>query len=587
MRVLALIVASCCIAGAQPTFRSGVELVTIDVVATDQAGRPVHNLKADDFELFEDGKSQPVRTFQFIDASVASTEIILPPGIVSNDIEPGGIFAVVVDEIGLQPEDIRQVRRTTEDFFRNILQPHDHVAFIRSGAASGFFLSTDRELALKGVAQASGRRERTLGLEEPGGTNPNVVEVEPTIETFGTGENGRNSFRVLLGVVERLRQIQARRKAIVWFSRGGDMPPNILDSMTYGRPIGRDDDVFSKLIDTARAANVAIYTVDPRGQQTPGADVSRDIEAFDTGVVRDLASATGGRAVLSNDPEGGLKKVAAENRAYYLLGYEPPPGRDRDRPRKITVRTRAPGVSVLHRKVYVPSAAANTAPRSLLETPMPVRDLPIVLAPAAVAIDKKKRGVLLPFEIGRDLRDDTVVAFSAIALDPSGKVVARASNQGRSVNGRLAGDIGLTVGDADTYEVRFAAQAQDPEIQGLAFATVTVPKPRAKTPSCAGFVFEQQGQRPGMRAFVSERPLTISTLVSADKLSGALSFGLGAAGGVPQRLWPVAPGQPIENGLWRVALTLDAPLPTGNLEVRLMRDDLLLADGCIAQFASR
>src|SRR5918993_3761301 len=80
--------------GGQPTFRAGVELVTIDVVATDRSGRPVHNLKAADFELFEDSKSQPIKTFEFIDASMAPTNAILPPGIVTNDLEPGGIFAL-------------------------------------------------------------------------------------------------------------------------------------------------------------------------------------------------------------------------------------------------------------------------------------------------------------------------------------------------------------------------------------------------------------------------------------------------------------------------------------------------------------
>ena len=38
MRLIALVLASCCVVAAQPTFRSGVELVTIDVVATDLGG---------------------------------------------------------------------------------------------------------------------------------------------------------------------------------------------------------------------------------------------------------------------------------------------------------------------------------------------------------------------------------------------------------------------------------------------------------------------------------------------------------------------------------------------------------------------
>ncbi len=121
----------------QPTFRSGVELVTIDVVATDRSGRPVHDLKAADFELFEDGKSQPIKTFEFIDASMAPTDAILPPGIVTNDVEPGGIFALVFDEMGVYVNDVQNMRRAAQRFVEKALLPHDHVAVVRAGVDSG------------------------------------------------------------------------------------------------------------------------------------------------------------------------------------------------------------------------------------------------------------------------------------------------------------------------------------------------------------------------------------------------------------------------------------------------------------------
>ena len=69
---IGILLVMCCLGAAmsasqvqQPVFRSGVELVTIDVVATTRDGRPVHNLKAEDFELFEDGVRQEIRTFRF------------------------------------------------------------------------------------------------------------------------------------------------------------------------------------------------------------------------------------------------------------------------------------------------------------------------------------------------------------------------------------------------------------------------------------------------------------------------------------------------------------------------------------------
>ncbi len=570
----------------QPVFRAGVELVTIDVVATGRDGAPVYNLKAEDFELFEDGVAQPIRTFEFINFAVPPPPSPLPPGVTSNDIEPGGIFAVVLDEIGIQVDDVQAVRRAAARFFETTLQENDHVAVVRSGANSGFFLTNDRMLALDAVSRTTGRRERSLGITEPG-SDDSLAESTPSIETFGSGENSRGSIRVLLGVVERLRPIRARRKAIVWFSRGGDLPANITESFELQRNVGRDDESFARLINEARAANVAIYTVDPRGLQNAGADLRRDLNPMDTTAIRDLAAFTGGRSIISNDITGELARVAAENRAYYLLGYEPTPSTaKRPRPRKLRVTTRAPGVSLLHRSVFLPGSDRAAPTVELVASPLPVRELAIALAPAAVPVDSRKRGLVVPFEIGQDLRDGTGVEYSALALNAAGDVVSRASGRGKARSGRVSGEVRLAAA-AGLHQVRLAARASDPEINGLAFASVRVPEGNAKQAHCGGFVIEQPTRSDALLLLRRDSPVTISTLVSAEKLTGALAFGLGPVGGAPQRLWPVTLGRPIAKGLWRVALSLNAPLPRGRLEVQLLHDGLLLHDQCLAQFASQ
>ena len=600
MRIITVLTVGCAIAwlavaegkGGQPTFRSGVELVTIDVVATDRSGKPVHDLKAADFELFEDGKSQPIKTFEFIDASLVPTNTILPPGIVTNDVEPGGIFALVFDEMGVYANEVQNVRRAAQRFIERALLPHDHVAVVRAGVDSAFTLTADRTQAIEAAMSSTGRRDRGTRLEQPGG-DAGIGDTPTEFDSRSAGSGGRQSFAVLAAVVEKLRPIPARRKAIVWFSRGGELPANFEQIIMEGLnvPLGRDDAALGRLINAAREANVAIYTVDPRGLAGPatsGAQAPGQSDLDELATLRDLAASTGGRAIVNNnDVDGTLSKVSIENRAYYLIGYEPSPTvGSKPKARKISVKTRAPGVEVLHRSVYLPGGNAGAPVTDVIASPLPIRDLPIVLAPAAVAIDKKKRGVLMPFEIGSDLRDSTAVEYTAIALDPAGRIVARASGRGTARDGRVVGDIGLPV-EAKTYQLRFAARAANPDVTGLAFATMRVPEGKSKAAECAGFVFEQPGPRARVRQFKRDQPLTISTLVSAQKLDGAISFGLGASGGVPQRLWPVKLDQPLANGLWRIALSLNAPLPAGDLEIRVMRDDLLLADSCIAQFASR
>jgi len=48
-----------------PRFRGGTNLVRVDAVAT-KDGAPVHDLKADDFEIFEDGAPHKIDTFEHV-----------------------------------------------------------------------------------------------------------------------------------------------------------------------------------------------------------------------------------------------------------------------------------------------------------------------------------------------------------------------------------------------------------------------------------------------------------------------------------------------------------------------------------------
>ena len=577
-------------AAQQPTFRSSVDLVTIDVVATTSNGAPAHNLTVDDFELLEDGVPQKVQAFQFINLSSTSTVNPLPPGLASNEVEPGGLFALVLDDIGYYVTETRDVRRVAERFLKESLLPQDHVAVVRSGADSGFFLTMDRTLALDMVMATAGRRDRGLRLEGTLLENDALVSAD----SRSPGETGRQSFAVLESVIERLRPIQARRKAILWFSRGGDLPADVAESLELGLPVGRDQGAFLRLVDGARAANVAVYTIDPRGLAAPdtdGAGPPAPADIDELGTLRDLATSTGGRALVNhNDLSGMLTRVAAENRAYYLLGYAPsaPATTGRQRARQLSVRTRAPGVSLLHRRVYLPSADEKRNAVNLIESPLPVSGLPSALAPAAVAGERDRRGVIVPFEVGGELEDGANVSFTVLALDAAGKVAGRANGNLKATGGRVVGEARLAV-DAGLYQVRVAATTGGDEArQGLAFTAVDVPKGQSKQAGCAGFVFEQPGERPALRQFTRGEPIVISTIISAEKINDrAITFGLGSAGGSVERTWPIVVGKPLAKGLWRVALSLKPPLPGGHAEIRVMEDGLLLNENCRTEFVLR
>ena len=56
----------------QPTFRAGINYVAVDVIVTDKKDAPVVDLKREDFEVFEDGKPQPIEQFRLVRISAAA-----------------------------------------------------------------------------------------------------------------------------------------------------------------------------------------------------------------------------------------------------------------------------------------------------------------------------------------------------------------------------------------------------------------------------------------------------------------------------------------------------------------------------------
>jgi len=85
-------------ATGQPTFRSFVDLVPVDVNVIDRTGRPVTGLEAGDFALTIDGKMRRIASAQYVTA----VEALAPPAPTyysSNLAAAGGrLIMLVVDQ---------------------------------------------------------------------------------------------------------------------------------------------------------------------------------------------------------------------------------------------------------------------------------------------------------------------------------------------------------------------------------------------------------------------------------------------------------------------------------------------------------
>ena len=102
----------------QPTFRTGIDLVTIGVTALDRKGNLITDLSAQDFEVLEDGKPQQIRYFsQGVDGAQTTTHLGLmldTSGSMENDLKLARSAAIKFLNLIPEAEDITLVDFDTE-----------------------------------------------------------------------------------------------------------------------------------------------------------------------------------------------------------------------------------------------------------------------------------------------------------------------------------------------------------------------------------------------------------------------------------------------------------------------------------------
>ncbi|HXW07077.1 MAG TPA: VWA domain-containing protein [Vicinamibacterales bacterium] len=352
-----------------PTFRTGAELVRVDVGVFDRRGIPVRHLTADDFLLEEDGVPQPIQSFKFVSVNgypepgdEISLDIRSPEHAraeaARDDVR---VFLIFWDEyhINRLTSAIRGREMLTR-FVRSAFGPKDLVALMDplTPIESIRFTRDRLELAEK-IRPLRGRSGEY--------TPPRSVVEEAHLEAMRDIERLRSevTMSALKSAAVHLGTLREGRKSIILISEGM-------------RGLGRDEpSVFSDLIEAANASNTGIFTVNPLGL------TMRRMRSFD--MLESLAANTGAESTSSNDPGPTLLRVVSQASAYYLLGYtsrRPMDGKFH----KIRVRVRDDHLEVRARSGYwAPSlaemerarraaAAAELPPdiaRALAELPPP------------------------------------------------------------------------------------------------------------------------------------------------------------------------------------------------------------------------
>jgi VWFA-related protein len=388
--------------GAQPqrpTFRAQIDYVEVSAIVTDDDGNLVKDLKATDFQIFENGQPQTVSVFTPVTIPVERFERTLVDGkplsydVMTNEgIRDGRVYVIVLDDYHVGPMRASQVKVAAKKFIEEYVAPNDMVAVIhasgRSNASQEF--TTNKDLMIASIDRFIGMKLRSSTLERldqyrltqdtrcrpvDGNQDGNVQGdqcdrlldmLDPERAYFA-----RSSMETLRNTSRLLDTVNGRRKAVLYFSEGIDY--NTVDVM--GEVARFATDVLYAMRDAIGAAtrsNVAYYAIDPRGlvgmsddemdmdapPQNPTLNLNpwnvRDEQRLAQNALRSLAESTGGYAsVNSNDFSTAFERVVRDSSNYYLLGYYPTDTRRDGRVRRIEVKVNRPNTKVFARKAYV------------------------------------------------------------------------------------------------------------------------------------------------------------------------------------------------------------------------------------------
>jgi VWFA-related protein len=373
--LLALALSTAGLAQEPPRFPSAAEIVRIDAVVVDRAGRPVAGLSADDFAIEEEGKPRPIASFEAVVVrSVQSAGEPPAPETASapRPLEPrdGRALLIYFDDIHVSPPNAEWVRHSLGPFLQREIRPGDAVTIVAPQGNLWWTARTPWEHAQlpSVIARLKGQYNRNPFKDEKSDWlvmqdleyGPKIQEGRAVgTDAFSLAREGQYGMaqsrilRTLAGLEKAIASLDGfeGRKSVVIYSEGFILSPRLV-------VLG---DHYQRIVDQCRRANVALFVADPRGLRTgmvtaegstaggAGGLTGGLINAESAGSTH-IALATGGRGFFTNDATEAVARVLEESKAYYLIGFRPAEGRAGFR--EVAVRVRGEGLRVRARNRY-------------------------------------------------------------------------------------------------------------------------------------------------------------------------------------------------------------------------------------------
>jgi VWFA-related protein len=533
-------------------FKSGIDLVTVDVTVLDRNLMPVRGLVASDFSVREDGHPRPIVSFASVELPVerSLTEGLwqrdAPYDVVTNDqAREGRLVVVLLDAStpnGPATSLAMQIARTAIA----ALGPDDMAAVVRSSVFSNNGLSqgftADRSRLLSAIDSPF------MGTTDPPTTT--FTGLQPSSPVPTSLWQTQSQCEVILNIARAMRGAERRRKLLLFIG-------STLGLGGTSQVAGEERPCRENLQRELTIANLTVHVVDPAGLLTTAATAEysgrltpaleqqyRKQNQIRLDILRRLPDLTGGRLVANtNDPLSSIPSILAETGVYYLLGFEPGSSAESKSYHDIQVQVHRKGVGVHARGGYLSKSNSTvTLPKPADPTGLPPelvaaldQTLPVQGIPMSV------QAVAFPSEGGRSSSVMVAIGAGLTAVETVNHLdllVGAFDDKGRSValqRGTLeipaVGSKRARLKDGfvtrlelrpGRYELRVAARDRNTGRIGSVFSFVDVPNVSDQALSLSGPVLYREGQasgnRPDASAFLPVVPIVTRLLSRSDQV---------------------------------------------------------------------
>ena len=396
------------------TVNANIVLTNV-VVRNKKTGAVIEGLKASDFTILENGKSQRIASFDYqnVDQAAVLAEKNTVSGKASiadllernfaadpQQLRDHRLIVIFFDLSTLQDDDTDRAVEAAQKYINTQMQPADLVALVSFSTALKLDqdFTANKAALLHGLAKYNGTDQTSFGNGATGGTTNGTSDDASSFVADDTEYNNLNTDRELYAIRQVAKSLERvpQRKSMLYFS--GGLSRNGIENQASLREATNE----------AAKANMAIYAVDARGLQAlpPVGDATqgslRGTAAYTGTAVANqfssnfssqellgtLAADTGGKSFFdSNDFGPVFQQIQHDTEAYYILGFHSSDPRQDGAFRHLTIKLNRSDARLEYRPGYYAPADfkhqktedREQALADQMRSDLPALDVPVYL----------------------------------------------------------------------------------------------------------------------------------------------------------------------------------------------------------------